>query len=149
MLRRLTLADWAAGLAGMLGLLAVFLPWYSYTSGSARITVNGFRASLLGDVFFLCTAAVALLMLIRNGVIEGPETIKNGERTWLLAIAATMGAALLLQLIVIATGGLSVRAGFGFAVVAVIALGVSLRVRFLTRPFTRNGYQAPDRGPTD
>ena len=105
MLRRLTFADWAAGLAGALGLLAAFLPWYSYGSGSARITVNGFRASLLGDIFFLGIAAAGLLMLVRHDVIDDPATLKQRERTVLSAITAVLGLALLLQLILIAIGG--------------------------------------------
>ena len=101
MLRRLTFADWAAGLAVALGLLAVFLPWYSYRSGSAHITVNGFRASLLGDIFFLGIAALGMLMLIRQGVIQDPAGLKQRERTGLLATATVMGTAVLLQLILI------------------------------------------------
>jgi hypothetical protein len=145
MLRCLTFADWAAGLAGALGLLAAFLPWYSYSSGSARITVNGFRASLLGDIFFLGIAALGFLMLIRQGVIQDPAGLKQREPTWLLATAAVMGTVVLLQLVLIGTGGLSVRAGFGIAVVAVIALGVSVRARFLSRPFFRAGSATTDR----
>ena len=52
MLRRFTPADWTAAAGAMLGLVALYLPWYSYSSGAARVTVNGFRASLLGELFF-------------------------------------------------------------------------------------------------
>jgi len=149
MLRRLTFADWAAGLAGALGLLAAFLPWYSYGSGSARITVNGFRASLLGDIFFLGIAAAGLLMLVRHDVIDDPATLKQRERTVLSAITAVLGLALLLQLILIAIGGLSVRAGFGIAVIAVIAFGVSVRAQFPARLFVRAASATTDREPTD
>jgi hypothetical protein len=44
---------------------------------------------------------------------------------------------------------LSVKAGFGLAVVAVIALGVSVRAQFPARTFSRAGYATSDREPTD
>ena len=63
MLKRTDWGDRIAVLGVLAGLIAVYLPWYAYTSAGSQISVNGFRASLLGDLFFLAIGASALLVL--------------------------------------------------------------------------------------
>ena len=53
-----------------LGGFVAFLPWYGYASGNSHVTVNAFRASLLGDVFFVAIAAAILLLLIGRGFVD-------------------------------------------------------------------------------
>ena len=52
------------------GVLVAFLPWYAYSAGTAQVSVNAFRASVLGDVFFIAIAAVVLLLLIGRGFVD-------------------------------------------------------------------------------
>ena len=115
-------AEGAVGLGILLGLLAAFLPWYSYSTTTARVTVDGFRASLLGDLFFLAVAAAALLLLIRRGVVSDPLAGQVSERSALIAIAGAAAAAVLLQLMFGSGGGRSLSAGMLFAVLAAAAL---------------------------
>ncbi|MBV9099860.1 MAG: hypothetical protein JO198_02320 [Candidatus Dormibacteraeota bacterium] len=125
-------ADRAAALAVLLGLIAAFVPWYSYMSATARVTVNGFRASLLGDLFFLAIAATALLLLMRHRVIEDVISERLDERQAFSVVAAVAAGTVLLQLVLDAMGG-GRSLGFGFllAVFAAIALGVAA---WLKRP---------------
>ncbi len=51
-------AEAVGAASAAVGVLVAFLPWYRYSAGTAHITVNAFRASLLGDVYFLAIAAV-------------------------------------------------------------------------------------------
>jgi hypothetical protein len=127
--RRFTPADWAGALGAMLGLIAVYLPWYSYPGGAARVTVNGFRASLLGDLFFVAVAGAALLMLTRHGYIDHPLARRVRAQAAFAGVAAAAGAVVVLQLILIAAGGRSVGGGFIVAVIATLALAMSAWLR--------------------
>ena len=125
MLKRADWSDRIAILGVGLGMLAVFLPWYGYGAGTTQVSVNGFRASLMGDLFFLAIATAALLVLMRHGVIAdvlGGRVTDRGAR---LAIAVVAAVVVLLQLLLIATGGRSASAGVLFAVAAVAALCAS------------------------
>ena len=125
MLRRFTSADWAGALGVAFGLAAAYLPWYSYTSGAARITVTGFRASVLGDVFFLTVAAAVALLLSRHGYIDERLAARVRPRAASAALAATAAATVVLQFILVAGGGRSAGGGLLLALVATIALGGS------------------------
>ena len=52
------------------GILVAFLPWYAYSAGTSHVSVNAFRASVLGDLFFVAIAAVVLLLLIGRGFVD-------------------------------------------------------------------------------
>lgn len=129
MLKRLDWSDRAAAAAVLLGLIAVFLPWYGYPSGSAHVAVNGFRASVLGDAFFLLIAAAALLVLMRHGVVADLLGGRISERAARTAIAATAAGIVLLQLALIPGAGRSASAGVVVALFAVIALALSAWLR--------------------
>jgi len=86
-----------------LGVLVAFLPWYGYPAGSAHVTVNAFRASLLGDLFFLAIAAAILLLLIGRGFVDDVVTSYIPESTAHAAAAALAMGSVLIQLIVART----------------------------------------------
>jgi len=122
MLRRFDRADWAASVGAGLGLIAAFVPWYSYVSGSDRITVNAFRASLLGDVFYVAIAATALVVLSRHAAVARVLSSRYPERQVLTVLAACALASVVLQLMLAAAGGRSVSGGLLLALVAALAL---------------------------
>ena len=129
MLRRLDWSDRSALAAVALGLLAAYLTWYAYVSAGSHIAVNAFRASILGDVFFLLIAAEALVVLIRHGVVAGILGSRISDQTARIAIAAATAFVLLLQLILVAAGGRSAGAGMLLAFFALLALALAAWTR--------------------
>src|ERR1700693_5954884 len=104
------------------GVLVAFLPWYSYPAGSARITVNAFRASLLGDRFFIAIAAAVLLLLIGRGFVDDVVTPYIPESTAYAAAAALAMGSVLIQLIVARSTGRSLGIGIFLALLAAAGL---------------------------
>jgi hypothetical protein len=138
MLRRLTPADRVAAIAALAGVAVAFLPWYSYSSGSSRITVNGFRASLLGDVFFLCAAATLLLVLMRQGVVTDLLQRRMSQRAAAIIVAGVAAASVLDQLLLATTGHHAIAAGLVLALGIVVAMGVAAWLRGGERPAARS-----------
>jgi hypothetical protein len=114
-----------------------FLPWSAYDAGSVHITVNGFRASVLGDLFFLAAAALLLLTLAESGILGLPyselEANTAKKALWLSAIAA---AAVVLQVLLIAAAGHSTRPGVLIAIIATLLMiaGGAIAHRAVRRP---------------
>ena len=129
MLKRLDWSDRSAAAAVILGLLAAYLTWYAYISTGSHVAVNGFRASLLGDLFFLLIAAESLVVLVRHGLVPDVAAGRITDRTARVAIAAATAVVLLLQLILIAAGGRSAGAGMLFAFFALVALAFAAWTR--------------------
>jgi hypothetical protein len=133
-------ADGTAIIGVGLGLLSLFVPWYSYSAIGEHVTVNGFRASFLGVVFLLALAAMALLQLIRHGAIDERAPARSQEQIWFIAVAGVAGAVVLLQSIVdLIAGGRAPGFGLLLAFLSAVALGVSawLRTQEYTPGFVR------------
>jgi len=130
MAKRVDTADFAAFAGIALGVIALFIPWYTYNTATQRIAVNGFRASLLGEVFFIALALLVLVLLIRyRAVDEGPLPGAT-EDTVYLGVAIAAAAVVLLQLFLdILAGGRSIGFGLVLAVLSAIALGAAARIR--------------------
>lgn len=129
MLRRFDWSDRSAIAAVVLGLLASYLTWYAYVSAGSHIAVNGFRASLLGDVFFLLIATEALVVLIRHEAVPDLFGGRLSDRTARTAIAVATAAVVVLQLIFIAAAGRSAGAGMLLAFLALLALALAAWTR--------------------
>ena len=129
MLKRFDWSDRSATVAVLLGVLAAYLPWYAYSSGSAHVAVNGFRASVLGDAFFLLIAAEALVVLMRHGFVADVLGGRISDRSGRIAIAVSSAVLLVAQLVLIAAGGRAAGAGLLVAVFASAALAMSAWMR--------------------
>jgi hypothetical protein len=129
MLKRFDWSDRSAAAAILLGLVAVYLPWYGYASGTAHVAVNAFRASILGDAFFLLIGAEALLVLMGQGIVSDVVDGRITERAARTAVAGTAAAILVIQLALIASAGRTAAAGMLVAVLSVVALALSAWVR--------------------
>jgi len=114
-----------------LGVLVAFLPWYAYTSGGSHITVNAFRASLLGDVFFVSIAAVVLLLLIGRGFVDDVVTPYIPETTAHATAAGLAMGSVLIQLILARATGRSMGIGIFLAVIAAAGLCTAAVLRRL------------------
>jgi hypothetical protein len=113
------------------GALVAFLPWYGYALGTSHVTVNGFRASLLGDVFFLAIAAVILLLLIGRGFVDDVVTPYIPEITAHATAAAVAMGSVLIQLILARATGRSLGIGIFLALIAAAGLCTAAVLRRL------------------
>lgn len=130
MLKRFDWSDRSASVAVLLGVLAVFLPWYDYSvSGGAHVAVNGFRASVLGDAFFLLIALAAMIVLMRRGYIADVLGGRIRDRSIRMAVAAAGAVIVLAQVVLIAADGRASGGGLLVAVFAVAAMAVSAWMR--------------------
>ena len=130
MLKRFDWSDRSATVAVLLGVLAVYLPWYEYSaSGGAHVAVNGFRASVLGDAFFLLIAVEALIVLMRSGYIADVLGGRVRDRSIRMAIAAAGAVIVLAQVVLIAADGRASGGGLLVAIFAVAAMAVSAWMR--------------------
>jgi hypothetical protein len=104
------------------GLLVAFLPWYGYTAAGDHISFNAFRASLLGDFFYLAIAATILLLLIGRGFVDDVVTPYVPETTAYAGAAALAMGCVLIQMIVATATGRSLGVGIFLAVLAALGL---------------------------
>jgi len=111
-------AEAISAASAALGLLVAFLPWYAYRAGNSHVTVNAFRASLLGDVFFIAIAAVILLLLIGRGFVDDVVTPYIPETTAYATAAALAIGSVLIELILARAGGRSLGIGIFLALIA-------------------------------
>ncbi len=114
--------------------LVAFLPWYGYASGNSHVTVNAFRASLLGDVFFVAIAAAILLLLIGRGFVDDVVTPYIPETTAHATAAALAIGSVLVQLILARATGRS------------LSIGIFLALDCGGRPLHRRGVATPASG---
>jgi hypothetical protein len=130
------------------GVLVAFLPWYGYPAGTAHVTVNAFRASLLGDVYFLAIAAATFLLLIGWGFIDDVVTPYIPESTAHAAAAALAIGSVLIQLIVARSTGRSLGAGIFLALLAAVGLCVASVIRRLHPDRRRRVRDVLSQGPS-
>jgi len=114
-----------------LGVLVAFLPWYAYASGNSHVTVNAFRASVFGDLFFVGVAAAILLLLIGRGFVDDVVTPYVPETTAHATAAAAAMGGMLIQLILARAGGRSFGIGIFLALVAAAGLCTAAVLRRL------------------
>ena len=124
---RLSTSARITGAAALIGALTAFLGWYSYTSGgTTTVTVNAFRASLFGDVYFLGTSALVLMIAAEAGLLALP-----GRFTALAtrqAAALVAGAAVILQILLSLDSGQSLHKGIGIAVLCAAGMVAGTRM---------------------
>ena len=122
----------AIGIASAaLGVLVAFLPWYAYAAGNSHISVNAFRASVFGDLFFVAIAATILLLLIGRGFVDDVVTPYIPETTAHATAAAVAMGSVLIQLILARAAGRSLGIGIFLALIAAAGLCTAAVLRRL------------------
>lgn len=149
MIKRFDWSDRSAIAAVALGLPSAYLTWYAYVAAGTHITVNAFRASVLGDAFFLLIAAEALVVLMRHGVVADVLGGRITDRAARIGIASATAVTLIIQLVLIAAGGRSAGAGMLFGFFALVALAAAAWTRGYDREPRRTvremlGEELPD-----
>lgn len=125
MLSRLSTAERIGGAASIAGIVSSFLVWYGYQDGGSSITVNGFRASLLGDVYFIASVLFLTLVASQARLIS---IRRIDPRAW-SATAITAGVAVALQLVLAFISSESLHRGYFLALIAAAAMIYSARTR--------------------
>ena len=116
---RVSQADKITGIASVVLLIALFLPWFSWSDAFISISVSGMAAhGYLWLVFLLCLAIVGFLVL-SAGFDELPFQLPVGREMVLLAVT---GLNLLLVLIAFFVNPVALAAGVGWSFGAFIAL---------------------------
>jgi hypothetical protein len=128
---RINRAEAIGAASAAVGVLVAFLPWYGYSLGATHVTVNAFRASLLGDVFFVAIAAVVLLLLIGRGFVDDVITPYIPETTAHATAAAVAMGGVLIQIILARATGRSWGIGILLALIAAAGLCTAAVLRRL------------------
>ena len=63
----------------MLAILAMYLTWYSDSDSNSTISVNGFRSSIWGDLYFV--AAIGVLAMVAADVTCEAKNVDDVELT--------------------------------------------------------------------
>jgi hypothetical protein len=113
------------------GVLVAFLPWYAYAAGTSHVSVNAFRASVFGDLFFVAIAAAILLLLIGRGFVDDVVTPYIPETTAHATAAAVAMGSVLIQLILTRSAGRSLGIGIFLALIAAAGLCIAAVLRRL------------------
>ena len=138
MVRRVTSVDILGAIAVLFGLIAVFVPWYAYSTATTHVSVNGFRASLLGDLFYLAVVTTAVVLLLRWGIAGQSAAARIDTRTALTLLAAVVAGSVLVQIVLdAATHGRSFGPGLALALVAAAVMVVAA---WLVRAQRRHRY---------
>jgi hypothetical protein len=148
---RINRAEAIGAASAALGILVAFLPWYGYVAGNSHVTVNAFRASALGDLFFVAVAAVVLLLLIGKGFVDDVVTPYIPETTAHAVAAAVAMGSVLVQMILARAGGHSLGVGLFLALVAAAGLCTAAvlrrlhpdRRRIVREPLSHEGLITP------
>jgi len=115
-------AEAVGAASAAIGVVVAFLPWYGYPDGVAKVSVNAFRASAFGDLYFLAIAAAILLLLIGRGFVDDVVTPYVPETTAHATAAAFATASVLIEMILAKAAGRSLGPGMFLALVAALGL---------------------------
>lgn len=140
-------AEAIGAVSAVVGLLVAFLPWYGYTAAGSHITFNAFRASLLGDLFYLAIAANILLLLIGRGFVDDVVTPYVPESTAFAGAAALAIGSVLIQIIVATATGRSLGVGIFLGLAAALGLCIAAVFRRLHPDRRRSVRDTLAQGP--
>ncbi len=104
MLDRLSTADRISGGGAAVAAVATFLPWFHRVAGADLVTVNGFRAGVLGLACFLAACGILLVLAVRHGVVENPRSADLAEGRLLLGLGVAVPVLALIQLLLGSAG---------------------------------------------
>ena len=77
MLDRLSTEERIVGGGAILAIASAYLTWFSYSAGNTQIGLNGFRASILGDVYVIAAFVTLALLASRLRLVKLPAGIQQ------------------------------------------------------------------------
>src|SRR5207302_4277747 len=99
----------------------------------------GFRASLMGDTFFLAAALMCLLVLMRVGLVSDLLRRRVSPRVAYAVVAGIAIASVVDQFLLTAGGGRSIRPGLILALLVAIGMVAAAWLRTLEPQSSRVG----------
>lgn len=130
MLDNLSRSDRLAGGGAAVALVGSLLPWYHFDEGSSHVTTNAFGTGFLGDLVFLCAAAMLLVLLVRHDAV-GVGRDLDDQRVDTVLGGTALGAVVLQLLIGVNGSGAFHHATIGLlvALAATTAMALSAWLR--------------------
>jgi hypothetical protein len=144
--KKLSQADRVIAVAGLIGLIALFLPWYGFSSTYGSASVSGFGSGYgwLGGL--LVVAGAAYLVLLRSGT-DLPKT-SIGPAVTVLGASAIGTVIVALRWLTLPRGSFGGASGYSFNYGARIGIYIALiaaivQVVFSFRLFKASGESLP------
>jgi len=125
MFERLTNEERVVGLAALAAIVCSFMTWFSYDRGANQIKLNGFRSSVLGDVFVLATGVILFLFATHLRLVRLPRVIDH-EKGLKVASSVALGA-IVLEILFGFDQGQHIHLATGIALVASAAMFLGSR----------------------
>ena len=127
MLDRLSTEERIVGGAAILAIASAYLTWFSYTAGNVQVGLNGFRASILGDVFVIAAFLTLVLLASHLRLVKLPAAI-DYRRDIRIASFTCLGA-MVLQILFSFDQGHHIHLAAGIALIAAAAMVLGSRRR--------------------
>ncbi len=122
-MQRWSQAERISGVATLVLLISLFLPWFTYNFGLGSISVDGLWHGWMYLVLLLCLAILAFLV-VRAGFEELPFTLPLPNEQ-LLLIATGINAVLSIFAFLLKPGGIGFS-GIGWGIGAFVGLAASI-----------------------
>jgi hypothetical protein len=118
-LRRVRVWEWLTGLAGVVLLVSLFLPWY----GAAGVSATGWESLTVVDVVLAITALGAMALPVLTAV-QRTTAVPQAMTALLMPVALAAALLAVIHLLDLPDGASSREAGVWIATVAAIAVFV-------------------------
>lgn len=132
MLSRLNTSARMGALAAILAAVATFLTWYEYPTVDMTVRVNGFRSSVVGDLFFLSAMLMLTVVLHRAGVAESRTLDLAGDALFVGA-GATAAGAMLISIVLATSSSRTPHSGIVVGTLAGAVMAASAILDYRTR----------------
>ncbi len=113
-------------IAAIAGVIATFLPWWSFATFGYAYSVNGFHG--MGILAFLCFVAAGIIAYMDD------QTANLGKTKWMATLIAGGIATLIILYYIMGTSSAYNSLGFGIYLAALAALGIVLSAFLFRSP---------------
>jgi len=86
MLDRLSTEERIVGGGAILAIASAYVTWFTYDSGNVQIGLNGFRASIFGDLFVIAAAASLILLASQLRLVKLSHGFDHDVALWITSL---------------------------------------------------------------
>ena len=113
-------------IAALVGVVATFLPWWSFSTFGYAYSINGFHG--LGILAFLCFVAAGVMAYMDD------QTTNLNKTKWMATLIAGGIATLIILYYIVGSGSVMSTLGIGIYLSALAALGIVLSAFLFRSP---------------